>query len=116
MKVCTSCLCTSGETNSVSLYPSVVVTDNGAEFVNSSLKQMFRQRHVQHVTTELYHQQSNARNERMYCTLTDILSKHVQETPQIWGVFLPMAVGAIHMNVNESTVSLFLYGRHPWLP
>ena len=96
-----------------------LVSDNGTENVNKIVRETFQRLKIDHVTTSVYHPQSNAEVERFHRTLHDILAKKVADNPQTWDLNLNQALAAIRFNVSESSkFSPFylLYNRDVVLP
>ena len=99
--------------------PLEIVTDNGTENVNKIMKETLEQYKIKHITTSVYHSQSNAKVERFHRTLHDIMSKRLEENYEVWDVHLNQVLAAIRFNVNESTKFspyYLLYNRDPVLP
>ena len=59
--------------------PLQIISDNGTENVNSTMKETMEALNIDHVTTSLYHPQGNAKNERFHRTLHDVLAKKINE-------------------------------------
>ena len=96
-----------------------LVSDNGTENVNKTVKETLESLRIDHVLTSVYHPQSNAKVERFHRTLHDVLSKKLADNQRTWDMFLNQALAAIRFNVSESsTFSSFylLYNRDVVLP
>ena len=96
-----------------------IVSDNGAENVNRTVKETLARLKIDHVLTSVYHPQSNAKVERFHRTLHDILAKRIADNQQTWDLFLNQALAAIRFNVNESSKFspfFLLYNRDVVLP
>ena len=96
-----------------------IVTDNGTENVNNVVKETLESLNIDHVLTNVYHPQSNAKVERFHCTLHDVLAKRLADGQQTWDLHLNQALAAIRFNVSESSkYSPFylLYNRDVVLP
>ena len=96
-----------------------LVSDNGTENVNRVVRKTSERLKIDHVTTSVYHPQSNAKVERFHRTLHDVLAKKVADNPQTWDLNLNQALPAIRFNVSESSkFSPFylLYNRDVVLP
>ena len=83
--------------------PLQIVTDNGTENVNETVKETLAKLKIDHVLTSVYHPQSNAKVERFHRTLHDILSKMVADTQQSFDLRLCQSLAAIRFNVCESS-------------
>ena len=96
-----------------------LVSDNGTENVNKTVKETLESLRIDHVLTSVYHPQSNAKVERFHRTLHDVLSKKLADNQRTWDMFLNQALAAIRFNVSESSkFSPFylLYNRDVVLP
>ena len=74
--------------------PLEIFTDNGTENVNKIMKETFEQYKIKHITTSVYHPQSNAKVEHFHRTLHDIMSKRLEENYEIWDVHLNQVLAA----------------------
>ena len=96
-----------------------IVSDNGAENVNRTVKETLARLKIDHVLTSVYHPQSNAKVERFHRTLHDILAKRIADNQQTWDLFLNQTLAAIGFNVSESSKFspfFLLYNRDVVLP
>ena len=96
-----------------------IVSDNGAENVNRTVKETLARLKIDHNLTSVYHPQSNAKVERFHRTLHDILAKRIADNQQTWDLFLNQALAAIRFNVSESSKFspfFLLYNRDVVLP
>ena len=59
--------------------PLQIVTDDGAEFVNSTLRKVFEGLNIHHVRTTSYTPWSNGKCERSHRALIDVISKKMQD-------------------------------------
>ena len=57
--------------------PLQIVTDNGSENVNKVVCETLESLNIHHVLTSVYHPQNDAKVERFYRTLHDVLSKKI---------------------------------------
>lgn len=100
--------------------PLVLVSDNGTENINYKVRETLQTFNIHHVTTNLYHPQSNSRVERFHKTLHQILSKKIEnEEFETWDVYLNQTLAAVRFHINESTRQSpfsLLYNREPMLP
>ena len=99
--------------------PLQIVSDNGTENENRVMRETLKTLNIHHVTTSLYHPQSNAKVERFHRTLHDVMSKKVEEDVSMWDVYLNQCLSAIRVNVSETTgysPYFLLYNRDPVLP
>ena len=96
-----------------------LVSDYGTENVNKVVRETLERLKIDHVTTSVYHPQSNAKVERFHRILHDILAKKVADNPQTWDLNLNQALAAIRFNVSESlkfSPFYLLYNRDVVLP
>ena len=56
-----------------------MVTDNGTENVNQTVKHTLETFKIKHITTLVAHHQSNSRVEFLHRTLHDVMSKRLDE-------------------------------------
>ena len=96
------------------------MTDNGGENVNKLMKETLQRLNIHHVTTSVFHPQSNSKVERSHRTMNDILSK-LMDTKKCdsWDIHLPQALAAMRFSYNDSTGQSpfsLLYGRDAVLP
>ena len=97
---------------------NVLVTDNGKEFVNETLKDVLDTYRVKHVTTSFYNPAANGKCERSHRTLGDILSKLCNGKFDQWDVYLSQAEACLNFHVNHTGYSSYFlfYNRDPKFP
>lgn len=83
--------------------PLEIITDNGTENENRTVKETLHALNISHVKTSNYHPHSNAKFERFHRTLHDVMGKKLEDNLSTWDVFLNQVLAAIRFNVNEST-------------
>uniref|UniRef100_A0ABD2XIF1 Integrase catalytic domain-containing protein n=1 Tax=Trichogramma kaykai TaxID=54128 RepID=A0ABD2XIF1_9HYME len=98
--------------------PDFLLTDNGYEFINKTLKTVLDEYGVHHVTTPPYHPQANLveRSNRMLKTLIAI---YAQKDHREWDRHLPELRQAINTSVQSTTKvspAYLNFGRHPQQP
>lgn len=71
--------------------PLEIITDNGTENENRTVKETIDALNISHVKTYYYHPKSNARVERFHKTLHDVMVKNLST----WDVFLNEILAAI---------------------
>ena len=99
--------------------PLQIVSDNGTENVNATVRETMEALNIDHVKCSFYHPQGNAKIERFHRTLHDILSKKIAENANIWDMFLNQTLAAIRFNISESSKFspfFLLYNRDVVLP
>ena len=96
-----------------------LVTDNGSENCNKTVRETLQALNVRHVTTSLYHPNSNGKVERFHRVLNDILAKKLRDNVNTWDLHLNQTLAAIRFNCSESTKFspfFLLYNRDVVLP
>ncbi|XP_067655940.1 uncharacterized protein [Haliotis asinina] len=99
--------------------PLEIVTDNGTENVNHTVKETLETLRIHHIRTSFYHPQSNARVERFHRTLHDVLAKKLEDSLTTWDLYLNQTVAAIRFHISESSKFspfFLLYNRDVVLP
>ena len=97
----------------------ILTSDNGDENCSKVMQEVCEELNIKHIKTSFYHPQGNAKIERFYQTLHDILFKLTAENPKSWDLFLNQALAAIRFNPSDTTkMSPFfaLYNKDPVLP
>ena len=99
--------------------PLEIVIDNGAENVNEIMRDTMASLNIKHISTSLYHPQSNTKVERFYLFLGDILSKLTESDRHNWDLYLTQALAAVRFSMCE-TIEFspydMLFGRDVVLP
>ena len=80
--------------------PQSLVTDNGAEFVNSLVEELTTSEGIKHVLTYAYHAEGNAKNERTHMSIRQALRIFAAEHPENWHRYTKKLQYAI--NTRES--------------
>ena len=99
--------------------PRELLSDRGAAFLSSLLKDVGRIMGLRKVNTTAYHPQGDGLVERFNRTLTDMLSKTVDRNGKNWDQCLPYVLFAYCTSMQASTQESpfhLLYGRDPYLP
>eukprot|EP00745_Piridium_sociabile_P008697 TRINITY_DN158_c0_g1_i1.p1 TRINITY_DN158_c0_g1~~TRINITY_DN158_c0_g1_i1.p1 ORF type:complete len:1374 (-),score=188.80 TRINITY_DN158_c0_g1_i1:1054-5175(-) len=99
--------------------PLQLVTDNGTENVNQTMRETLEELNIDHVTTSPYHPQANGKVERFHRTLHDALAKLARGNLEMWDVYLEQVLSAVRVSVSETTGHspfFLLYARDPVLP
>ncbi|CAB0042942.1 unnamed protein product [Trichogramma brassicae] len=98
--------------------PDYLLTDNGREFINKTLKQVLDEYGVKHVTTPPYHPQANP-VERSNRTLKAVISAFVRLDHREWDKHLHEFRQAINTSIQSTTrvsPAYLNFGRHPQQP
>jgi len=96
-----------------------IVSDNGTEFVNNTMKQFHELLLTKRLTTTPYNPQSNGSVEIFNRTLADMLCAYVNSNQNNWPRYLPIIAHAYRTTVNSATgYSPFraIYGREARQP
>ena len=99
--------------------PRELLSDRGAAFLSSLLKDVSRLMGLKKFNTTAYDPQGDGLVERFNRTLTDMLSKTVDRSGKNWDECLPYVLFAFRTSMQESTQESpfhLLYGRDPCLP
>uniref|UniRef100_A0A672H0E6 Integrase catalytic domain-containing protein n=1 Tax=Salarias fasciatus TaxID=181472 RepID=A0A672H0E6_SALFA len=94
--------------------PSEILTDQGANFLSNTLRQVYRLLHIKSIRTTPYHPQTDGLVETYNRTLKSMLKKVVSTSGKDWDKWLPYLLFAYHEVPQASTgFSPFelLYGR-----
>ena len=78
--------------------PQEILSDNGLEFANKTLKDYCEQMGIKQQFASPYHPQTNGLVERMNRTLADTITKIANETGKAWDICIPDALFAIRTN------------------
>ena len=96
-----------------------LLTDNGTEFVNESVRETLEALNIHHVITSYNSLHGNDKVVRLHKTMHDIISKKIKEDVTSWDLYLNQMLAAIRFHVNDSTKYsplFFLYNRDPVMP
>ena len=96
-------------------FPTTIVTDNRPQFTCELFKKYVKQKGINHVKSSPYHPQGNRVVERMYRTLTSVISKCVDKNGN-WAQVVPMSLYFLRCTPNRSAgISPFML-KHGWEP
>jgi len=99
--------------------PCDLLSDHGAAFLSSLIKDVCQVMGTHKVNMTAYHPRSDGLVKRFNRTLIDMLSKTVDQSGRNWDEQLPFVLIAYRTSVQESTQEspfFLLYGRDPLLP
>ena len=98
--------------------PSIVITDQGAQFESLEFQTLLRICGIEHRRTTAYHPQTNGMIERMHSTLKTMLRCVIDQYHRQWDRALPMVLLAHRTAVNDWGVSpsLVLFGEQVAIP
>ena len=99
-------------------FPTILVSDNGPQFVSGSFKKFLKTNGIDHVTASPYHPQGNRVIERMHRTLNAVVAKTV-DTKGNWAQVVLMALYFLRCTPNRASgLSPFVlkHGQEPTTP
>ncbi len=99
--------------------PSVLLSDQGAQFMSILVKETCDYLLVNKINTTAYHPQTNGLTEKFNGTLCQILSIYGNEKQSNWDEMIPTALFAYRTSIQETTLQTpfeTLYSRSPRLP
>lgn len=82
--------------------PKALLTDQGANFLSSLMRNLTRRFNIQHFRTTAYHPQSNGSIERSHHVLMEYLKVHVDKEEN-WDQFIELAIFSYNTSVHEGT-------------
>ena len=95
-------------------FPHTILTDNGSNLCGKFMQEVYQLLQVHHITTSVYHPQSNGQIERFNGTLVSILKKIADEKPNQWDMYLAPALYSYRETPHSSTgmaPATLLFGR-----
>ena len=98
--------------------PSLIISDQGREFINEISDLLFAKTNTQHVTSE-YHPQTNGLTERFNQTLSNCLVSKINESQNDWDDKLDAILFSYRVSRQASTKYspyFLMFGRHPRPP
>ena len=81
----------------------VLISDQGREFVNRVIQELFRLTGTEHRISSAYHPQTNGLTERFNQTLQTALLKVVNDAQNNWDERLPSVLFAYRTSVQKAT-------------
>ena len=99
--------------------PSLIISDQGREFVNEMSALLFTKTNTQHRVTSAYHPQTNGLTERFNQTLSNCLVSKINESQTDWDEKLDAILFSYRVSKQASTKYspyFLMFGRHPRLP
>ena len=99
--------------------PSLIISDQGREFVNEISDLLFAKTNTQHRVTSAYHPQTNGLTERFNQTLSNCLVSKINESQDDWDDKLDAILFSYRISRQASTKYspyYLMFGRHPRLP
>jgi hypothetical protein len=83
--------------------PKSLLSDNGSEFVNSTVAELTTLHGVDRVVTAPYHPNTNGQVERLNHTIAEALRKHAIDDPLEWDVHLDHILYSYRTRVHSTT-------------
>ena len=99
--------------------PSLIISDQGREFINEMSDLLFAKTNTQHCVTSAYHPQPNGLTERFNQTLSNCLVSKINESQNDWDDKLDAILFSYRVSRQASTKYspyFLMFGRHPHLP
>lgn len=99
--------------------PSIILTDQGADFTSNLIKEIAKLFKMKKINTSAYHPQSNGALERSHSTLIDYLKHYVNNEQSNWDQWLDFAMFSYNTSVHTSTKFTpfeLVFGIKPSLP
>jgi len=96
-------------------FPKIVQSDNGTEFVNSVLKQLFVKAKIDHRVITPYHPRANGIAERTVQTAVSTMKKLLEGVQEDWDLAIPSVQFAMNTKVaaiHKSTPFSVLFGHN----
>ena len=97
-------------------FPEVLLSDNGAQFTGSLMKEVLQIMNTKHLRTSPYHPQANGLVERFNQTVVGMLRKVAYGNTDEWDTYLPAALYAYrttpHASLGYSPYEM-IYGSQP---
>ena len=96
-----------------------ILSDNGTEFKNNLMDQVFKQPGIEWIFSAPYHPQSNGKLEDFHKYLKPTLKKHCEKDPSNWDQYLNQVLASYRVTPNLATAELpffLVYGRDPNVP
>jgi hypothetical protein len=96
-------------------FPKIVQSDNGTEFVNSAVKQLFDGAKIDHRLTTPYHPRANGVAERTVQTAVSTIKKLLEGAQNDWDLTIPFAQFSMNTKVaaiHNSTPYSVLFGHN----
>ena len=103
----------------VHMCPRYILSDNGMEFKNNLIDQVFQQLGRDRIFSAPYHPQSNGNLEVFHKYLKPTLKKLCKKDPANWDKYLNQVLTSYRMTPNLATAELpffLVYGIDPNLP
>lgn len=69
--------------------PKEIISDQGTEFVNETVKSLTKLSGIEHKVTSAYFPRTNGLTERFNKTLISALKKHTEGDPENWPSWIP---------------------------
>jgi Chromo (CHRromatin Organisation MOdifier) domain/Integrase zinc binding domain/Integrase core domain len=97
-------------------FPKIIQSDNGTEFVNEAMKEMFIGAKIDHRLVTPYHPRANGVAERHVQTAISTIKKQIDGAQKDWDLSVPFVQFAMNTKVSamhNSSPFAVLFGRTP---
>jgi transposase InsO family protein len=99
--------------------PLQILSDNGKEFDNSTMKEICRLLGIDKLRTTVYKASTNGAVERFHRTLNSMLGKVVSTNQRNWDEWLPSVIAAYRASRHDATgfsPNFMMFGREVYAP
>ena len=99
--------------------PSVLITDQGSNFMSEPITKLYKRLGIKHIFTTPYHPEGNGASEKSHDTLLNALSHIVHSNQTDWDTKLKFALLSMRTSLHSATQftpSSVIYGRDLNLP
>ena len=103
----------------VHMCPRYILSDNGTEFKNNLIDQVFQQLGIDRILSALYHPQINSKLEVFHKYLKPMLKKLCVKDPANWDKYIIQVLASYGITANLATAEspfFLVYSRDPNLP
>lgn len=83
--------------------PKSILTDNSTDFTSNIIKELNKLFKIRHVTSSVYHPQTNGALERSHSTLKDYLKNFINKEQNNWDIYVPSAMFCYNTSIHSST-------------
>ena len=101
------------------MHPRYILSDNGTEFKNNLMDQVFKQLGIERIFSAPYHPQSSGKLEVFHKYLKPTLKKLCEKDPSNWDKNINQVLVSYRVTSNLATVEMpffLVYERDPNLP
>lgn len=99
--------------------PETILSDQGADFCSSIIKELNRLFKIRHIFSTPYHPQTNGALERSHLTLKDYLKHYINQNQNNWDEYVNLAMFTYNTHVHKSTGYTpyeLIFGHKAYIP